>query len=267
MAWVKQPHHRLLFIFNKRYWILIQNSCICEVSRFFLCFKANSTLFRHLTNTNTTYIATKSMKERKKKILRLVAIAQTYYHPGEGIHLINNDDLRHLVRNLALTKGQAELLGSRLKEFNLLSSDIRTSQFQNKHKELVQFFAISDNMCYCSDIQGLMLSFEVEHSTEAWRLFIDSSKASLNSVLLHNGNMYASVPVGCSVHLKETYETMLLLLEKNRYRDYNWNIYGDIKVITIFMGMQTRYTKYSCFICQWISRDSNRPLYKVELAH
>ena len=114
---------------------------------------------------------------------------------------------------------------------------------------------MSDNMCYCTDIQGLMSSLGVEHKTEAWRLFIDSSKASLKAVLLHNGNMYASVPVGYSTHLKETYETMSLLLEKICYRDYNWNMCGDLKVITILMGMQTGYTKYCCFICEWDSRD------------
>ena len=149
-------------------------------------------------------------------------MADSDYNPDDDeIHLINNDDLCDLVRDLALTKGQAELLGSRLKEFNLLSPGTRTSQFRHRHKELVQFFAMSDNMCYCTDIQGLMSSLGVEHKTEAWRLFIDSSKASLKAVLLHNGNMYVSVPVGYSTHLKETYETMSLLLEKICYRDYN----------------------------------------------
>ena len=95
----------------------------------------------------------------------------------------------------------------------------------------------------------------VEHSTEAWQIFIDSSKASLKAVLLHNGNMYASVPVGYSTHLKETYETMSLLFEKIRYRDYNWSIWGDLKVITDLMEMQIGNTKYCCFICEWGSRD------------
>ena len=48
---------------------------------------------------------------------------------------------------------------------------------------------------------------------------------------------------------------MSLLLEKICYRDYNWNMSGDLKVITILMGMQTGYTKYCRFICEWDSRD------------
>lgn len=44
--------------------------------------------------------------------------ADSDYHPGVDIHLMNDAELCDLVRDLALTKGQAELLGSRLKEFN-----------------------------------------------------------------------------------------------------------------------------------------------------
>ena len=187
-----------------------------------------------------------------------------YYQPGEDIHLINDAELCDLVRDLALTKGQAELLGSRLQEFHLLAPGTTTSQFRNRHKELVQFFAMSDSICYCTDVQGLMTSLGVEHSIEAWRLFIDSSKTSLKAVLLHNGNRYASVPVAYSANLKETYEKMSLLKKKIRYREYNWRICGDLKVITILMGMQTGYTKYCCFICEWDSRDRKQHYIKKE---
>ena len=37
-----------------------------------------------------------------------------------------------------------------------------------------------------------------------WRLLLDSSKQSLKCVLLTNGNLYEGVPVGHSVHLRET---------------------------------------------------------------
>lgn len=168
------------------------------------------------------------------------------YYPGNDIHLINNDDLRNLVRDMALTKSQAELLGSHLKEFNLLSPGRRTSQF--RHSKLVQFFAMSDNMYYCMDIQDLMSSLGVEYSIEARRLFIDCSKTCLKAVLLHNGNIYESVLVGHSAHLKEMYETMSL--EKILYCDYNWNIYDDLKVIIFLIGIQTGHTKYCCFICK-----------------
>ena len=58
----------------------------------------------HLQNTL-------SVKGCKKKV-HLVATTQTDYHPGEEIKLMNNYELCNLVRDLTLTKGQAELLGS-----------------------------------------------------------------------------------------------------------------------------------------------------------
>ncbi len=80
---------------------------------------------------------------------------------------MNNADLSDLVRDLALTKGQAELFASRLKEFNLLAPGTTTSHFRHRHKELVKFFAMSDTTCYCSDVESLMSSLRVEHNIEA----------------------------------------------------------------------------------------------------
>jgi len=56
---------------------------------------------------------------------------------------------------------------------------------------------------YCNDIPRLMTKFNIQHDASEWRLFIDSSKRSFRAVLLHNGNKYASLPMGHSVHLKE----------------------------------------------------------------
>jgi hypothetical protein len=65
---------------------------------------------------------------------------------------------------------------------------------------------------YCSDVFGLMEKFNIEYDVYEWRLFINSSKRSLKAVLLHSGSKYASVPVGHSVHLKESYENLALVL-------------------------------------------------------
>ena len=51
------------------------------------------------------------------------------YQTTEKIHLINFAELNDLVRDLALTKGQTELLGSRLNEFNLLVPGTSTTNF------------------------------------------------------------------------------------------------------------------------------------------
>lgn len=89
---------------------------------------------------------------------------------------------------------------------------------------------------------------------EEWRLFIDSSKRSLKGVLLHNGNALASVPVAHSVHLKETYGNLELLLQKINYHEHQWLLCGDLKVLCMLLGQQGGYTKFPCFICEWDSR-------------
>jgi hypothetical protein len=84
-----------------------------------------------------------------------------------------------------------------------------------------------------------------------WRLFIDSSKRNLKGALLHNGSKRASVPVGHSVHLKESYDNLSLVLTKLNYKDHGWMICGDLKVLSMLLGQQSRYTKHQCFLCEW----------------
>ena len=69
------------------------------------------------------------------------------------------------------------------------------------HKDLVQFFLMEGDLVYYNDIDGLMAYLRITHDPDEWRLFIDSSKTSLKAVLLHNGNVLSSIPVGHIVHM------------------------------------------------------------------
>ena len=86
-------------------------------------------------------------------------------------------------------------------------------------------------------------------------LFIDSSKRSLKAVLLHNGNLFASIPLAHSIQLKESYKTMKILLTKLKYTDHAWKLCVDIKVLNMLQGQQSGYTKFPCLLCDWDSRD------------
>jgi hypothetical protein len=55
--------------------------------------------------------------------------------------------------------------------------------------------------------------------------------------------------------MKGAYENMKLLFRKIQYEKYNWNIFGDLMVITLLLGLQLGYTEYCCFLCGWDSRD------------
>lgn len=169
-------------------------------------------------------------------------------------HRLTQGELSDLIRDLDLPKDKAELLGSRLKQWNLLERHVKVSVYRSRQKDLLPYFKHDNNLVACCDVNGLMTALNVEHKPQNWRLFIDSSKLSLKAVLLHNGNSLPSIPVGHAVHMKETYANMKLLLEAIRYKDHQWQICGDLKVIAILLGMQLGYTKYCCFLCEWDSR-------------
>jgi hypothetical protein len=106
----------------------------------------------------------------------------------------------------------------------------------------------------CNDVDGLMTALNINHKTEEWRLFIDSMKSSLKAVLLHNGNVLPSIPVGYAVNMKESYDNIKLLLNCVNYKKCQWQLFGDLKVVAVLLGLQQGYTKFCCFLCEWDSR-------------
>ena len=173
---------------------------------------------------------------------------------GNELHWITQENLNDLAHDLYLSKQQSELLASRLKQWNLVQEYVRITSFRNRNKDLAFFFNMENKLCYCTNIPGLFTSLGLLHNPSDWRFFIDSSQRSLNDVLLHNGNKYPSIPIAHSVHLKEPYDNMELLLEAIKYSEYQWSLCGDLKVIGLLMGMQASFTKYCYFFCLWDSR-------------
>ena len=144
------------------------------------------------------------------------------------------------------------MLGSKLQQWNLLKKNVIISVYRKRHKDLVQFFKMERGLVAYTDIDGLMQT--LNHNPLDWRLFIDSSKLSLKAVLFHSGNTLPSIPVGNSVHNKESYENKKILMEAINYDNFKRQICGDLKVIALLLGLQQGFTKYCCFICEWDSR-------------
>lgn len=172
--------------------------------------------------------------------------------------LVSQERLDDLSRDLNLSKEKAELLGSRLKQWNLLEPGVVICKYRKRHSFFVDCFSKEEGLVFCNDVNGLFVKLGHEHVTSEWRLFIDSSKTSLKAVLLHNGNKLPSIPVAYSVNLKETYEVMRLVLDKINYKDFQWAICADLKVVALILGLQTGYTKFCCFLCEWDSRDRSK---------
>ena len=123
-----------------------------------------------------------------------------------------------------------------------------------RHEEFKDFFSLED-VAFCSDVCSVMEVLGHEYNPDQWRLFIDSSKASLKVVLIHKGNRFPSVPLAHASNMKASNESMKLLLGKIKYDDFNWNLCADLKVVALLLEMHLRYTTYCCFLCEWGSRD------------
>ena len=67
---------------------------------------------------------------------------------------------------------------------------------------------------YCTDPKGVIEKFGICYNHEEWRIFINSSKSSLTAVLLHNSSKYASIAVEYSMIFKESYENLVVLLDR-----------------------------------------------------
>ena len=86
------------------------------------------------------------------------------------------------------------------------------------------------------------------YSSENWQLLIDSSKASLEIVLLNNENRFAPVPIGYSTNKKEEYLAIKVVLKKLYYNVNRWIICVDLKWSIFFLASKvgTLSTNISC---------------------
>ena len=58
--------------------------------------------------------------------------------------------------------------------------------------------------------------------------------------------------------LTESYEDIRFVLESLQYSQHNWKICGDLKIISVILGLQAGYTEHPCFLCLWDSRADDR---------
>ena len=98
-------------------------------------------------------------------------------------HILTQDELNDLVRDLELSKGTAKLPGSRLKQWNLLEKNVRISPFRSRRQQLVPFFRKEDDFVFCYDIDGLMNALAIKHDPKRmatiYRLFETESEGGV----------------------------------------------------------------------------------------
>ena len=180
----------------------------------------------------------------------------------------NQAELYDLIRNLNISKKTTEVLAFRLNEKNLLQPSTNITFYRTREKNLLSYFSRENNLIFCNDVGGLLQKMGLEeYNSQEWRLFIDGSVRSLKCVLLHNGNKYASIPIGHSTSMKDKSDSTKLILEKLVYLEHQWKMCVDLTMVNFLLGQQSDYTKYSCFLCMCNSRAKkehwtrkNRPL-------
>jgi hypothetical protein len=69
-------------------------------------------------------------------------------------HKINQSELNELVRDLNLSKGQAELLASRLKRWNLLGKGTKICYYRHRQHEFQHLFSLQDDLVCCNDVDS-----------------------------------------------------------------------------------------------------------------
>ena len=168
--------------------------------------------------------------------------------------LFFQEQLNDLIRDLTLSKQKAELLASRLQENSLLQKDVLVNHNRKRNTNLSTVFRVDGPLGYCYDITSLFEKLGEELIASEWRLFLDSSKRSLKTVLLPNGNKTTFVSIAHSVSLKESYESIEILLDAIQCNEYKWYLCEDLKITGILIGMQGGFTKHCCFLWLWDSR-------------
>lgn len=98
------------------------------------------------------------------------------------------------------------------------------------------YFQKENEFCYCYDIDGVFKEMKQPYNPEEWRVFVYSSKISLKAVLVHNCNKKTSTPIGHAVNTKEIYETISTLIKLIKYKNHNWIVCGNLKVVGLLLG-------------------------------
>ncbi|KAG8226674.1 hypothetical protein J437_LFUL005488 [Ladona fulva] len=108
---------------------------------------------------------------------------------------------------------------------NVPEQGAKITFYNAREKKLQPFFIQEDNLLFCHNVRGLLGKMGLpEYFPDDWHLFTDSSKQNFKCVLLHNGYKYGSIPIARSTKMKEKCDSIVLVLEKIKYHEYQWQI-------------------------------------------
>ena len=83
----------------------------------------------------------------------------------------NQKDINDLIRDLGLTKSNAELLTSSLKQWNLLDESVQVTDQIKRHQTFSSFFSRQDGLYFCNNVAGLFEAIGISCNPREWRLY------------------------------------------------------------------------------------------------
>jgi len=83
--------------------------------------------------------------------------------------LLTQEDLNDIVRDLKLSKKEAELLGSSLKGWNILRKDTKMCFYRGRREEFKDFFSLEDGVVFCNDVCSVVEVLAHEYNPDQWR--------------------------------------------------------------------------------------------------
>jgi hypothetical protein len=159
------------------------------------------------------------------------------------------------LNELQLTKEKRVLLGSRLREKNMLASWVKFSWYRNSEKEFWKYYAQEDKRVFCKDIR---IIFCISWDRES--LILAPGLSTLPKEVLRP---FCFITATCwlpyHLHTPQSCPNRMRhwswCLEKIKYHEHEWQICGDLRVIIgLLLGLQRGYTKCPCLLCEWDSR-------------
>lgn len=171
--------------------------------------------------------------------------------------LITKDIHMNMAKSLAFDITKQQNHARILKSLGLLDKSCKVSDARTRSYHLHKYFDTNQHLAFCCDIEGLFGELGAVHSPVDWRLFIDSGGKTLKVMLIHNQNVFPSVPIALafSSRIKESYQSTKLILESIKYAQYQWSLCCDLKLVCFLQGLQGGNTTNPCFLCLFCSRD------------
>lgn len=121
----------------------------------------------------------------------------------------------HLVRQSEKELLNPQKLNSRLQIWGLLSAVMKISEQV-------------DNLCFCTKIYGQCTALGCQHDSQQWHILKDLSLLNVKNCLVTQ----CSPSCTDAANLTENMDAL-----KHIYCNYNWNIFGDLKVVVLLVGL------------------------------